>query len=373
MKKRKVISTPTTHTQLNLLKVLILMAFINSVNAFAQFEGTVQGVSLTPKIGYVLPHRSTMQHLTQGHTYSIDVGAVWQYDGSKSWHNHFNRPKFGFNANYTNFGFREVLGESYGIQSFLYLPFFRKNHWSFGSKMAAGVAYVSKKFHQQTNPKNNAIGSHLNGAVTLGVLLERQFKDWSSGLEISMAHWSNGAYRLPNLGLNVPYLALNFDYYFEPIGREQKHQEQEQFSTPKWRWGSQLIASAKEVYPTGGSRYGVASFTQFLQYKIGKVSYVEWGADAIYNQSIIVEVEGDYQQLKNWQLGSYLGYVLPVQRFELIVAMGRYLLNPLDPRGMWYHKFGGRLRLTDQLMANISIKSHWAKADYFEYGLTYEW
>ncbi|MGM0479343.1 MAG: acyloxyacyl hydrolase [Bacteroidota bacterium] len=358
---------------MSLLQVLLVLFFLYPAVLNAQFKGTVQGVSLSPKLCYVLPHRSTMQHLTQGHAHSIDIGTVWQYDGSRAWHDHFNRPKFGFYANYTNFGFREVLGESVGVQSFLYLPYFRTDHWAFGSKVSAGVAYVSKKFDQQKNPKNNAIGSHLNGAVTIGVLLERQFDCWSAGFEVSMAHWSNGAYRLPNLGLNVPYLALNVDYYFEAPKQEEQALEQQMPSVPKWRLGSQLIASAKEVYPTGGNRYGVASFTQYVQYRIGKVSYLEWGADAIYNQSITAEVEGDYSQRKNWQLGSYLGYVLPVQRFELIIGMGRYLLNPLNPRGMWYHKFGGRLRLTDRIMANISIKSHWAKADYFEYGITYEW
>src|SRR5690554_7947740 len=70
---------------------------------------------------------------------------------------------------------------------------------------------------------------------------------------------------------------------------------------------------------------------------------------------------------KNFQVGVYGAYVLPIHKFHMFVAMGRYLYKPLYPAGMWYHKFGGRFQIIDKLWANISIKSHWAKADYFEY------
>jgi hypothetical protein len=358
------------------LKYILTVSFIalfSMSSTHAQLSQSYLGLQGSVKYGFLLPHRSTMEHLVQGHTTAFELGTTFQFNGDAHWHHRFSMPTVSFTLSYMEFGNSNILGSSVGTQIVTYLPYFRSNGWSFGSQLGAGIGYITKKFDQSTNPKNNAIGSLLNALVTFGFKLEKQFKRNSIGLEVNMSHLSNGAYKLPNLGLNVPLVGFQYTHYFHDIIYTEEMGTIEESPIRKWSFFSQLIVSTKQIYPTGGSNYGVASITNFLQYQFGKISKVEAGIDVIYNQSIIRDVPGDYGPINNIQMGGYLAYILPVNNVDFLVGMGRYIYNPLDPKGMFYHKLGTRIKLTHRLQANIVIKAHWAKADYFEYGITYRW
>ncbi len=355
---------------------VLSILFIGRFHVSSQLSESFTGIQGSVRYGFLLPHRSTMEHLVQGHSAAVELGVTYQMNGSRSWHQDFNLPSVSFVLNYMDFGNIDVLGSGIGSQITTYLPYFRKNGLSFGSRLGAGIGFASKKFNQDKNAKNNAIGSHLNALVSFGFKLEKQFLKNSLALELNMTHFSNGAYKLPNLGLNLPFLGVQFSHYFNAL----QYNEVEELDTPlistelaRWSWYSQLIVSTKQIYPTGGSNYGVMSLTNFVQYLIGSKSSLEGGIDLIYNQSIIRAVPGDYGGEKNFQTGVYLGYVLNVHKVDFVAGMGRYIYNPLKPNGDWYHKLGTRIQLSDNLSANIMIKAHWAKADYFEYGITYQW
>ncbi|WP_133122171.1 acyloxyacyl hydrolase [Brumimicrobium salinarum] len=328
----------------------------------------------TVDVGYLMPHRSTMAHLVRQHAYGVGVQGVIQTNGEKQWHHDFNLPSIHAGISYFNLGNTEVLGNAINLTTGLYLPYLKKNGFSFGSQLSAGMSYFSKKYDLEDNPKNNAIGSHINICVDLGFKIEKQFQKHSLGFAIGMKHMSNGAYKLPNLGVNLPYLSLNYTYFLHPlrfleepiIGRVGQQAK-------SWRFYTQLVGSVKEIYPTGGNRHGVLALTNYTHYKFTPKCIVEGGVDVIYNATIVKYNGGNHGKEKNIQLGLYGAYVLPIHQIQLLVGMGRYVYNPLDPAGMWYHKFGGRFKITEKIWANVSIKSHWAKADYFEYGLIYRW
>lgn len=355
------------------LWILLVTFTLGNVQVKAQLSESFTGFQGSAKYGFLIPHRATMEHLVQGHTSVVEVGVNFQVDGSRNWHRDFNLPSVSFVLNFMDFGNREVLGRGVGTQIVTYLPYFRKNGWSFGSRLGAGLGLTSKVFDQKQNVKNNAIGSHLNALVTFGFQLEKQFSRSSLGLELNMTHFSNGAYKLPNLGLNLPLLGLQYTHYLEDIKyTDEVHSEIESIDNG-FNFFSQLIMSTKQIYPTGGSNYGIISLTNFTQYSKGGNSKLEAGLDLIYNQSIIREIPGNYGKEKNFQAGVYMAYLLNVHNVDFLVGMGRYLHNPLAPNGDWYHKLGTRINLTEKLSANIVIKAHWAKADYFEYGITYQW
>ena len=362
----------------NLLRqyVLIFTIALSCQGLRAQLSESVFGIQASARYGFLFPHRSTMGHLVQGHTNSFELGASFQMDGSSQWHYDNNLPSVSFVLSYLDFGNKEVLGSCYGARIITYLPYFRKNGWSLGSSFGAGIGYVTKKFDQQSNAKNNAIGSHLNALVNFGLKVEKQFKRISWALELNMTHLSNGTYKLPNLGMNLPLVGLQITQYLDELKiNEPKATNTSKVSAnmKKWGWFTQLIVSSKQIYPTNGNNYGVLSMTNFTQYLINSKYKIEGGLDLIYNQSIIREQPGDYGAEKNVQAGLYMAYIRSVHKVDFLLAMGSYVYNPLNPSGVLYHKLGARVRLTSRLQANIVIKAHWARADYFEYGLTYRW
>ncbi|PWH86126.1 hypothetical protein DIT68_06105 [Brumimicrobium oceani] len=332
------------------------------------------GVSLSPQAGFLLPHRATMAHLTVGHSAGFRVGAVIQTNGEKQWHHDFNFPSIELGIFYHDLGNKDVLGSTFGFSAGIYLPYFKSNGWSFGNNVSYGLAWVSKKYDLVENPKNNAIGSNLNTITNVGFRLEKQFSKNSIALEVGMMHLSNGAYKLPNLGVNLPFFGFNFTHFIQPL-KFNASATDNFIGLPinAWSFHTLLIGSIKQVYPTGGSTYGVGALTNYLQYSVKGKCIIEAGVDAIYNESIVKYNKGNHGRGKNFQIGLYGAYVLPIHKMQLVFAMGRYVLNPLDPAGQWYHKCGARFRLAERLWGNFTIKAHWAKADYFEYGLSYRW
>lgn len=357
-------------------KLILLVLWIGMIFSHSNMSAQTPniGVSFIPQAGFLMPHRSTMGHLNVGHSFGGQIGAVIQTNGSKKWHHDFFFPRIEMSAFFYDLGNPEVLGQTFGVSSGMYLPYFKYKGWSFGSSLALGVGWVTECYDLIENPKNNVIGSHLNAMVNLGLRIEKLFLNNSIAFEMSMTHLSNGAYRLPNLGLNLPFLGLNYTYFLNGLNYStEAKEEKEGLSLKNWSFNTQLIGSFKQIYPTGGSLYGVLALTNYAQYRIKEKCIIEGGVDAIYNQSIVNYADGEHNRLKNFQMGLYAAYVLPIHKIQFLVAMGRYIIDPLNPGGLWYHKFGGRFKITERLWGNFTIKSNWAKADYFEYGLSYRW
>lgn len=351
---------------------LSIMFLLTSLRLHSQERNI--GLTIEPQVGFLIAHRAVMGHLIEHHTYGAEFGIVLQTDGEKQWHHDFNFPEISFNAFYNNPGNEEILGHAMGIAGGIYLPFYRKMGWSFGAKLESGLSYVTKRYNIVENPKNNAIGSHLNSMVRLGFRFEKQFLHQALGFNVSMTHISNGAIKLPNLGLNMPFLGVHYSYYIQPLHfKDTAHIKREGEKINSWKFYTQLMISTKQVYPTGGRNYGVIGLTNYVHYKAGNKCIIEGGVDVIYNQSIIKDVEEEYGPEKNLQVGAYAAYVLPIHRFHVFAGMGVYIYNPVSPNGLLYHRFGARFRVIKRLWANISIKSHWGKADYFEYGLAFRW
>ena len=357
-------------------KVIILVLCFGilfpTTNLFAQKQNL--GISLVPQVGFLMPHRAAIAHLNTGHILGGQFNVVIQTNGESKWHHDFNFPRIELNAFYYDLGAPDILGKAFGVSSGIYLPFFNYNGWSAGSSLALGIGWLTKHYDKVSNPKNNAIGSNLNALVNIGIRIEKQFLNNSFGLELSMMHLSNGATRLPNLGLNLPLLSFNYTHFLKSLKYKATFiDENAGYSMKNWRFHTQFIGSVKQIYPTGGSTYGVVALTNYFHFGVKPKFIIEGGLDAIYNQSIIKYNTESSDRINNFQLGIYTAYVLPIHKIEFLIAMGRYIIDPLDPGGKWYHKFGGRFQITERLWGNFTIKSHWAKADYFEYGLSYRW
>ena len=107
------------------------------------------------------------------------------------------------------------------------------------------------------------------------------------------------------------------------------------------------------------------------QLKRSRKCAIDFAIDFIYNQSH-QELIADPNIGRVFQVGLFSAYVLPVNRFHYLLGMGYYVKNQINPDGNFYHRFGFRYHMNDRFGFNLTIKSHWGKADYFEYGIIYQ-
>ena len=77
-----------------------------------------------------------------------------------------------------------------------------------------------------------------------------------------------------------------------------------------------------------------------------------------------------------WSLiktGVSISYGLAIGRLSFDFNYGMYIyFNNLDKSdGAFYHKVGLKYDITDNVFANITLKTHWGKADYIGWGIGY--
>ncbi len=349
---------------------LFALISVFSMSSFAQ-KNIQWGLEGRFKTGMLLGHRPVMGHLLREHCFAGEISFVRRATGSKEWHSAYKFPEIGFTAFAGSVGNQEVLGNYFGIYGFMNFPFIAKTHFRLNGKLGSGLGYGTKQYDPITNPKNVAMSTPLNAMICVGIDARFYFKkNWLS-LGIDMTHFSNGGFKVPNLGLNLPFLSLGYGRYIrevDSIGSVKK------LSAPQRKilFGATAILSGKAVFPTGGKRYPVYALSiharTFLKPRVGW----ELSLDFISKQAIqgyrpeIAKTQADI-----FQLGIYGGYLLPLDRFHFVLGMGYYLRDKYQPEDAMYHRVGFRYYLKNGINFNIVLKSHWARADYVEWGIGY--
>ena len=55
----------------------------------------------------------------------------------------------------------------------------------------------------------------------------------------------------------------------------------------------------------------------------------------------------------------------------MVIGMGAYVRDKYKPNDKLYHRVGMRYVFDNGINLNLALKSHWARADYVEYGIGY--
>lgn len=328
------------------------------------------------KRGFLAAHRPTMAHLPKESITAFEVAIMKRVGGNRNWHDTYRKPLIGLTLYGSNLGNKAVLGNGFGAYATIAFPFSNLKRHTMYSTLGCGLGYVTKVFDQEKNPKNVAIGTHFNTIICLGIrgniLLSRKDRLFYS---FDITHFSNGAYRVPNLGLNMFFIGLG---YGRVVGYQ--HVSKSVDTLPKvkspffkkWVFSPVAILSVKETYPSnrGGKPVYALSLVgrKLFRPKVG----MECALDIISKQ--ILFNYRPYIPKNQWkilQIGGYVGYVLPLDRLHLIVGMGMYIKDRYNPDDGIYHRVGMKYHFDNGVTANLVLKSHWAKADYVEYGVGY--
>ena len=348
--------------------MILIIVLVSSTCSFAQLKGDLW-IEAKGKAGFLAAHRSVMGHLATEHAFAGEVSCYFRPKNRKLWHKAYRNPLIGVTGFFGTVGNRELLGEYYGLIGFSSFPLINSKHYLFSLKMGAGLAYGTKRFDQETNQLNNAIGTSFNAQISLGLESRILFGNHSVNISLDLTHFSNGSTKMPNLGLNLPYLGLGYGYLIKRgIDSNFVHEAYKK----KWEYGIMVVGSVKEIYPTGGKKYPIfaasAIARRFFNPKVG----MEVSFDVFSKQAIMGYHPGiRKKQSEIIQLGVFAGYLLPLDHFHLLFGMGVYVRDKFKPDTPLYHRIGMRYVFDNGININLALKSHWAKADYFEYGIGY--
>jgi hypothetical protein len=293
---------------------------------------------------------------------------------SSEYYRFFSR---GFSLHYQDFGYRNVLGEAYSVLQFTKFSLLQGEKFGFlDFRVGSGLAYITKYYNSETNPKNNAIGSHINSHVNFQLVYTKYFNHLTIGAGLEISHYSNCAIKMPNLGLNTPMCFFKLGYAIHACQVYCPDTNAVIAILPRAAAKFQVhaIGSVRQNLPGNHpSEYLPVVAAQFLyRYQLGFKWDIEAAVDVIYNAANRVKYDDRvYSAGETVQIGFYGGACANFYKTQLFFGFGGYVKNNINPAGWIYNRIGYRYNFNSHFNAMVGIKASLGIADYLEMGVGY--
>jgi hypothetical protein len=345
-------------------RLLVFVLLLLSLRSQAQ-----TGFEVRQKLGFLIAHRPVMAHLPQAPAVATELSYIVRTTDRKTWHQAYHQPLIGGTLFFGSVGNNQILGHFTGLYGFVELPIIHAPHYRLDFKFGTGAGYTNRPYDPVLNPKNVAIGSHFNAMMCFALKNSWRFGTHGLTLGLDMTHFSNASFTIPNLGINLPYLSVGYQHYIatqkvkaNPIQEINRHQE----------FGLTLIGSGKEMTPLGSGRFPVLAASVQARHYFGPKAGLELGLDIIYKASLLHAYPGlPLRNIDPLQLAVFAAYMHPFDRLQFFYGVGAYLRDPLHPDTPVYFRLGCRYAFTTHVDGHFALKTHFAKADYLEFGLAY--
>ncbi len=323
--------------------------------------------------GFIIAHRPLVVHVQQKKVSTLEFSYFFTSRGIAEWERLFNYPLIGAAYQRFDLGNPDELGTAHAVYPLVLLPLLQHHHLRWLIRFGVGLAYVDKTFNLNDNYKNQVIGSHINGVFTTGF----QFRVGSSkvnqlSLGIDFTHFSNGATKLPNLGLNIPTANIG---YQRILGAPRSY-----FRTPfppvkhKYEFTAYAATGFKEIYPPTGKKYFIAAVVPEVHKTIQRKSLLGVGMDYFYDPTIHLRMLDDTGESvsagkADSRFGIHISYGLRAARLTGYFQTGFYLYNAFKEEGMVYSRLSLRYQPWKHLFFCGNLKTHFGKADFIEWGI----
>ena len=351
-----------------------LILFSHSVQAQEQEkENFFERSSIVSRVhyGFLLAHHDRVAHLVR-HTYGFEISLSRQETGKKAWHQNYNYPQTGYSYIYLDFNYPDVLGNAHALLAFINFPFVKSEKFQFSLRMASGLGYVTKKFERIENHKNDVIGSHINAAIQFNFesryrLSSQLFYNFNLGL----THFSNGSFRTPNLGINNPSVNTGLTWQLNPS----KEIIKREINIPDKRLQVDIMYAVwvKEISPPTGDKFFTHIITSTLMKRVSNKVKLGIGVDIFYDLSLKEAFRRNDQIIndnsKLIRSGIHFDTELMTDKLSILLQAGAYLLDQYKSDGLIYNRLGFKYMLNRHLFVNLTLKSHFAKADCVEPGI----
>jgi hypothetical protein len=329
--------------------------------------------------GMNLPFYDALTYLVKDDVSAFDISVSFPTYGTDFWEKLYNYPWSGFGGSFWNLGNDEVLGKAFAIYGFINIPLYKRtDRFSINYQGSAGGAYLTKKFDIYSNHLNRAIGSNLNLYIRLGIDSRiRLYNNCDLAIGLGITHFSNGKTRSPNYGINAGSVSLGLNYMFNK--NKISWQEPEIPALTK-RWVQSLIWSGGvKVYDNlYGKRYFISSVSYNLEYLLDHKRKTGLGSDFFYDGAIseaLAREDGtpDKEFSDLIRLGLHASYATQYKKLVMGFQLGYYIYSKYTDLTLMYDRIYLQYLLTDHLIASVAVKSHFAKADFIEWGIGYRW
>jgi hypothetical protein len=373
-------------------KVLFLMLFVGfGINPLlAQYPFLISGEYLG---GMVTPHREGMEHLRQGPVNGAELEIAVQLNGNDDWHVVYHYPVTGLGLHYNNLGNNEVLGYAAGFYGFVDVPVRRWDQSEIIYKLSSGLTYNSKRFLVDANPTNIAISTRVNYLFNTGFHFRHWMTDeYAIDVGVELTHYSNGAIRKPNKGLNQLNVNAGLSYYLTGSYDSYRDVKRPIVWDPLHEIYLMGALGKTNIYKGGYDDADPRSNAGTGQtYFTGGVS-VGWNHQYAPKRKVGLSLDGFYNDAFNWsywdgafydkeltfmqktRTGIALNHEFFMKRLSIFTGVGIYVMRSPEilegkAKEWMYERLGFRYYILQYVFLNVSVKAYGFKAETVEFGM----
>lgn len=278
-------------------------------------------------------------------------------------------PRNGIALTYFNFD-NEILGTGTGISYFIEPSYKLNRSMQFNIRGSAGLIYVSNPYDAVKNPENKNYTTHINPYLQVGLGLGYNINDKLRVLLMgSFQHFSNGAFKEPNRGLN--WITGSIGMLYNPNGTE----------LPAYKKVAARSVIDKEIYVDAGilfvpkqgynskimgqSKLIAGTFVQATK-QYGRISAVTGGTEIYYNKLSLQS--GDESR---WVAGIHAGHSFILGRVNFSQQVGYHIYNSNSAASKIYLRYGLQYKISTHIVAGINLKAHADNADFSDFRIMY--
>lgn len=330
--------------------------------------------------GIIIAHRSTINHLVKGYPLIYGLELSKPTSGNKLWHRENNLPDVGLSLQFLDFRNREQLGYAIAAAPFIDIPLNEKLKASrLIFRLSFGVAYMTNPFDPLTNHKNNAISGKYNAFV--------QFK-WFWHLYLNknlrlepgfnFTHSSNARANVPNLGLNMVSAGIGLN--FRSRNKTAAPAVEKIDSNTRNPSRNEVVFVATTGFTRrnhNGEMLPCNMLSVCYQRNVRNTHKFSAGIDCFYDKNYQVDYFNKYNVYPGGadqlRMSFRLGYSYNTGRISFPIEVGYYFFQKYVPDASVVSRLGIRYYSKSGLVAHFGLRTHYAVAYNFEYGLGYRY
>lgn len=337
-------------------------------------------INFSAHYGFIVAHHANMDYLIKSHIPAGEINLIRITNGEKQWQRVYKNPEMGVGLFYAGLGNPKQLGDAIGIFPFLNFPLNPGRKFKLYFRLSDGIGIITKPFNRNTNHKNNINGSYLNTFINLrfnSVFYPGKKIRMETG--VGLAHLSNGALAMPNLGINLATINVGISFLKKEnhIPKAEKNQDPKPgIINPKYFFTLTVAGGPNGINPPGGKEYAGFMISASEWKTVSQKGRFGIGLETMYDFSNIEDAKRDSafdtsKPVNNLQIGLKLGYELVIGKIGLPLEMGGYLFSKTKMGGPFYHRIGIRYYVNKHLVINYTLKTQWAVAENLELGIGY--
>ncbi len=322
--------------------------------------------------GFLVAHRDDSKNL-ESHIQGFEFH-ISKEKSVQPWAKHYNKPEVTLGFLFMKMGSSDLTGNALAIMPGIETTVHSFQNSELRARFSTGLAYLTKKFDIYDNRRNQAIGSHLNGVMQGFLTWKKQFNALPMQMQVGfgLTHFSNGSFRVPNLGVNMPSLSIGVHYFMDQ--KPEKNPIKDTINPVKWQVYGAYAFKERSLTNTTGFHIVNIGVTHLKNISIKRSWRI--GSEIFLDKThhfidFPDEPLTGLNPLEMTELGFFVGHQVLISRVYFKTDIGFYAYKPSNNKFITYQRLGFNYHFSQKAYVIVGLKTHFGVADHFTWGLGY--